>query len=123
MKIHISILALVLFALVGCQSFDKSRSDSNFVINVSFSDSASTEAKDGRLLLMLSDNDEGEPRFQINDGLNTQIVFGMNVSGMGTGQKITFDEEVFGFPYPSLADVPPGEYNVQALLHVYETFN
>ncbi|MGI9550506.1 MAG: alpha/beta hydrolase-fold protein, partial [Aurantibacter sp.] len=34
-----------------------------------------------------------------------------------------FDEEVFGFPYPSLADVPPGEYNVQALLHVYETFN
>lgn len=123
MKTHIPISALVLFALIGCQSSNKSEADLNIAINVSFSDSASSVAKDGRLLLMLSNNDEDEPRFQINDGLKTQIVFGMNVDGMSAGQKKMFGGEVFGFPYKSLTDVPPGEYYVQALLHVYETFN
>ena len=31
---------------------------------------------DGRLLLMLSTGEEGEPRFQISDGLNTQLAYG-----------------------------------------------
>lgn len=92
-------------------------------VNISFSTDASTVPKDGRLLLMLSNNDEKEPRFQINDGLNGQLVFGMNVDAMAPDASITFDDSVFGYPFASLAEVPPGEYNVQALLHVYETFN
>lgn len=92
-------------------------------VNISFSTDASTVPKDGRLLLMLSNNDEKEPRFQINDGLNGQLVFGMNVDAMAPDASITFDDSVFGYPFTSLAEVPPGEYNVQALLHVYETFN
>lgn len=92
-------------------------------VNISFSTDASTAPKDGRLLLMLSNNDEKEPRFQINDGLNGQLVFGMNVDAMAPDASITFDDSVFGYPFASLAEVPPGEYNVQALLHVYETFN
>ncbi|WP_405410391.1 alpha/beta hydrolase-fold protein [Maribacter sp. Asnod1-A12] len=78
---------------------------------------------DGRLLLMLSTDDNNEPRFQINDGLNTQLIFGVNVENWAKDSVITFDETVFGYPYESLKDVPPGEYNVQALLNVYETFN
>ena len=78
---------------------------------------------DGRLLLMLSTNDENEPRFQINSGLNTQLIFGMNVDGMTPNSEQIFDASNFGFPYASLAEVPPGVYWVQALLHVYETFN
>ena len=61
--------------------------------------------------------------FQINAGLNAQPVFGMNVEGMQPGETRVFDEKIFGFPYTSLADLPPGEYWVQGLLHVYETFN
>ncbi|WP_245967218.1 alpha/beta hydrolase-fold protein [Ulvibacterium marinum] len=91
-------------------------------INVSFSEILDKGELDGRLLLMLSDKDGDEPRFQINTGLDTQIIFGMNVEGMKAGKIQKFDANVFGFPYTSLADVPPGEYHVQALLHIYETF-
>jgi hypothetical protein len=31
--------------------------------------------------------------------------------------------EAFGYPIRSLKDVPPGEYTVQAVLNVYETFH
>ncbi|MCJ7466586.1 MAG: alpha/beta hydrolase-fold protein [Maribacter sp.] len=121
MKKRVLLPAIALYSLIGCQTETKKISET--AITVSFSETASPEAKDGRLLLMLSNNFEDEPRFQINDGLNTQIVFGLNVAGMAAGDTTTFDDTVFGFPYTSLAEVPPGDYNVQALLHVYETFN
>ncbi len=108
-----------LLLVLGCQS----KNSRDFEIAVSFSDTTSTEALDGRLLLMLSTNDAKEPRFQINAGKDPQLIFGMDVTGMQPGEKITFDTSVFGFPYKSLEDIPPGEYQVQALLHVYETFN
>lgn len=90
---------------------------------VSFSKGANEQTLDGRLLLMLSTNDEKEPRFQIGTGLDAQLIFGMDVDGMKPEQEIVFDDSIFGFPYPSLNKVPPGEYNAQALLHTYETFN
>ncbi|MCK5440539.1 MAG: hypothetical protein KAJ23_01485, partial [Maribacter sp.] len=112
---------LPLFCVVlGC---DSSNEKSTNTVNVSFSDAIHAENVDGRLLLMLSNDDEKEPRFQISDGLGTQLIFGMNVEGLAAGEIASFDDSVFGYPYGSLADVPPGEYNVQALLHEYETFN
>ncbi|QLG46131.1 alpha/beta hydrolase-fold protein [Costertonia aggregata] len=105
----------------GCNSsFDNT---SDLTIKVSFSDTVGKNALDGRLLLLLSDDFGDEPRFQINDGLNTQLVFGMNVDNLKPGESKTFNSEIFGYPYPKLSEIPPGEYNVQALLHVYETFN
>ena len=105
----------------GCQS-DQTKESTNSV-QVSFSNEISSEAKDGRLLLLLSTDDSKEPRFQINDGPTTQLVFGMNVDQLTSGQSVSFTNEIFGYPYASLSKVPPGDYNVQALLHVYETFN
>ena len=121
MKTLLPCYVLAIVCLMGCQTGNDKNSD--FKISVTFSDDVGSEAMDGRLLLMLSSNDEDEPRFQINDGLKTQLVFGVNVEDMKAGEPKTFDASVFGFPYPSLADVPPGEYQVQALLHVYETFD
>ena len=94
-----------------------------FAISIAFPDLQEREPLDGRLLLMLSDDPSDEPRFQINAGLNTQLIFGMNVEGVEPGQSISFDESAFGFPYENLAGVPPGVYRAQALFHVYETFN
>lgn len=119
MKIQHLFLILLLSVLSSCVS--KSR-DTN-TINVSFSNEVSQQALDGRLLLMLSTNNEKEPRFQINSGLDTQIIFGVDVDAMQADQDISFDDTVFGFPYTSLKDVPAGDYYVQALLHTYETFN
>ena len=114
-------LSFLIICLSGCQSAEEKTSD--IAIKVSFSDNVSSRAQDGRLLLMLSTNNEDEPRFQINSGLKTQVVFGMNVDGMAPNVEQTFDASNFGFPYPSLAELPAGEYWVQALLHTYETFN
>ena len=42
---------------------------------------------------------------------------------MLSGESKTFDNEVYGYPHAHLAEVPLGEYNVQALLNVYQTFD
>ena len=90
---------------------------------VSFTKEMAEEAQDGRLLVMLSNNDASEPRFQINDGLNGQLVFGADVDGMQPGQEVIIDETAFGFPFRSLADIPDGTYYAQALINRYETFH
>jgi hypothetical protein len=77
---------------------------------------------DGRLLLMISNQEGAEPRFQINDGPSGQLVFGRDVDGWRPGDTLTVDAKVAGFPLRSLADVPAGSYTVQVLLHRYETF-
>jgi len=77
---------------------------------------------DGRLLLVLSTEAEGEPRFQVGDDLGSQQVFGIDVEGWRPGEAKIFDASVLGFPLESLAQVPAGTYRAQALLHLYEIF-
>jgi hypothetical protein len=93
------------------------------VFSISFPAELTNEAQDGRLLLMLANNNNSEPRFQITDALNTQLVFGLDVDGMKPGQAVEVDASAFGYPISSLADIPAGEYYVQALLNRYETFH
>ncbi len=100
------IFSILIICLSGCQSAEEKTSD--ITAKVSFSDNISSKAQDGRLLLMLSTNDEDEPRFQINSGLNTQLIFGINVNGMAPNAEQTFDASDHGFPYASLADLPHG---------------
>ncbi|MEL6867227.1 MAG: alpha/beta hydrolase-fold protein [Bacteroidota bacterium] len=76
----------------------------------------------GRLLLLLSNNNKKEPRFQINDGPNTQLVFGIDIEQLKTGQLMTIDHQAYGYPIQTLSELPPGDYYVQALFHLYETF-
>ena len=76
---------------------------------------------DGRLLLLLSNNGATEPRFQISDGDGTQLVFGVNVDDWQSGTR-SVTNSAYGYPLESLSQVPDGEYYVQAVLHVYETF-
>jgi len=90
--------------------------------DVTFPESASKEGLDGRLLLLISTNNESEPRFQISEDLTTQQVFGVDVDGWKAGATKTVDQNAFGYPVHSLAEIKPGEYWVQALLHRYETF-
>jgi hypothetical protein len=89
---------------------------------VSFPAERSAAPLDGRLLLLLSTNDAAEPRFQIGDGPSTQLVFGVDVDGLAPGAEAIIDASALGYPLRSLAEVPAGQYHVQALLHRYETF-
>ncbi len=78
---------------------------------------------DGRLLVMISSNDKEEPRFQISDSPSTEIAFGIDLEGWMPGRAALIDGSVLGYPLSSLRELPPGEYHVQALLHLYETFH
>ena len=85
--------------------------------------SQGTQPSDGRLLVMLAkDPRAGEPRFQINDSVNAQLIFGIDVDGLRPGSAATLDGSALGFPLDSINDIPAGTYSVQALIHKYETF-
>ena len=108
--------------ILSCNS-ESRKIENKVAINISFPDSISEESIDGRLILIFADNDESEPRFQVSEGLDAQPVFGINVEDLKANTAATFNEGVFGFPYKSISQLTPGEYYVQAVLHVYETFN
>ena len=117
---HLTLGMLAALLVFGCAQ--NATDGGNRTLTVSFTATASDTALDGRLLLLLSNDPSAEPRFQINAGLNTQMIFGQNVEGMQAGQAVSFDTSHPGFPYKDLAGVPPGTYRAQALLHTYETF-
>ena len=100
----------------------ESQSQSNLRFAVSFPSERSATPLDGRVLLLISKNNTREPRFQINEDLNTQQVFGIDVDGLKPDAEAIVDAGAFGYPVRSLAQLAPGEYWVQALLHRYETF-
>jgi hypothetical protein len=91
--------------------------------SVTFPQSLSSQPLDGRLLLLLSTNPSTEPRFQIDDTPQSQVVFGVTVDGWRAGQPTLVDLAAHGYPIRNLKDVPPGEYAVQAVLNKYETFH
>ncbi len=90
---------------------------------ISFPHERSSQPLDGRVLLMISSRSDGEPRFQISAGPNTQLIFGIDVSELPPGEAAIIDDDVFGYPLRSVRDIPPGNYTVQALLNRYETFH
>src|SRR5262245_22940862 len=90
---------------------------------VTFPASRCADALDGRILLLLSTDEKAEPRFQIGDGPDTQQVFGIDVDALRPGSTAIVDAVAFGYPLRTLADVPSGEYVVQAVLHRSETFH
>ena len=78
---------------------------------------------DGRIIVMLTTDDSSEPRFQVRPGVQAIQIFGIDVDNLGSGEAVRFDSGVFGYPIQSLSDVPAGTYQIQALLHRYETFH
>ena len=113
--------ALLLIAAVGLAAPAVSFAQPKFAL--SFPEELSKTPLDGRLLLLISTNDEAEPRLQIGDGPRTGLVFGIDVEGLAPGEEAIIDDSAFGYPLRSLAELPTGEYCVQALLHRYETFH
>ncbi len=92
-------------------------------VSVRFPDSLSKKPLDGRLLLVFSKNFSGEPRFQVNDNPSTQQIFGVDVENWQPGTSKIITASAYGYPIESLKNIPAGDYNVQAVLHIYETFH
>ena len=122
MKFKHRLLCVGLFLAIGCTTVSDNTSTSALRFSISFTKDLSGQAQDGRLLLMLANNDKSEPRFQVGEGLKAQLVFGIDVEGMKPGDEIVIDEKAYGFPLASMNEIPAGDYYVQALINRYETF-
>ena len=118
-----AIALLLITSLPKLEFKTNAMSQTKLRFNVSFPETASKEPLDGRLLLLISTNNDKEPRFQISEDLNTQQVFGIDVDGWKPKQIKVVDADAFGYPRRTLTEIPAGEYWVQALLHRYETFH
>jgi hypothetical protein len=98
-------------------------------VTVHFPASSSDKPLDGRLLFLVSNDPKAmtdpkaEPRKQINDTPKTQMVFGLTVDGWKPGVPVIVGRNAKGYPRASLSDIPAGDYTIQAVLNVYETFH
>jgi len=97
--------------------------DTPLTFAISIPETAEGSSIAGRVILILAADEETEPRFQVGAGLGAPQVFGIDVEGLTPGESVVIDADVFGFPKESLAEVPPGEYSVQAVLHEYQSFD
>lgn len=118
MKTNLTSIVTVLFLIIQSCGLP----DSSVSYTITIADDLIDMPLDGRLMLLISSNDNAEPRFQVSDNPGTQLVYGMDVDGMAPGIPLVFDNESFGYPLEHLPDLPAGDYYVQALLHKYETF-
>ena len=111
-KLLLIFLSMALIAVAKGQLF-----------SVLLPDSLSKKPLSGRLLLIFSIDSTSEPRFQIEDGPNSQLIFGMDVDNWKPSTVINFTNSSFGYPIENLKKVPAGNYNVQVVFHIYETFH
>jgi hypothetical protein len=94
-----------------------------FRVEVVVPPASESEPIDGRVLLLFSSRDDSEPRFHVVSRSAPQPFFGIDVEGLPPGEAAVFDESALGYPLESLRELPPGEYNVQAVLNRYTTFH
>jgi hypothetical protein len=98
-------------------------------VTISFPATRSDKPLDGRLLFLVSNDPKAmtdplsEPRLNINDTPKTQMVFGMTMNRWKPGAPMVVGDKAKGYPRASLKDIPPGNYTVQAVLNIYETFH
>jgi hypothetical protein len=91
--------------------------------SITYSEASIKAPLDGRVMLFLAKKNDAEPRFQIQDSPDTQLMFGADAEAWKSNKAFILNgKNSFGYPIQNLADMPAGEYYVQVLLHRYETF-
>jgi hypothetical protein len=78
----------------------------------------------GRAYVVVSTSDRREPRLQVSF-LGVPF-WGKDVRDLAAGERVVLsagEESVVGYPLASIADLPAGDYFVQAVLNVYTKFN
>lgn len=72
----------------------------------------------GRLLVVMASSDRVEPRRLIGrTGRTATPTVGVDVPALAPGDRVILDATAAAFPIEGLADLPAGEYHVQAVLN------
>lgn len=119
-----SLVVLSLATAAGCappggEAVDEDR---DVEVRVSLPEGLADAPLDGRLVVVFSNRDEGEPRFHATEGPDAVPMYGIDVEGWAPGTDAVLSDTVFGFPVGRLGALPPGTYRVQAIVNRYETF-
>ena len=81
----------------------------------------------GRLFLGLSPSADPEPRIAAYNSARQRDgrvpFFAADVAEVGPGETMVIDAAAVGYPYAHLGELPPGDYWVQALVHVYTEYH
>ena len=86
---------------------------------VSFPASAHAEPITGRVFVVISNRETPEPRWQVGFWGDASPLFGADVDQLKPGQTAVIDGTTLGYPPASPADIPAGDYYVQALMNIY----
>jgi hypothetical protein len=113
---------LLLSIAFACTPPDSDPEYSDLRFEITLSPELDTGPLDGRVLLLLSVAGDPEPRFQRLRGSDPPQIFGGDVEALRPGESTMLDGGSRGYPAEALADVPPGDYFVQAVYNVYTTF-
>jgi hypothetical protein len=119
MKSVHSVTAAALFAL----AFSLATTGAAFEIEVTVPAGLDDAHVNGRVILLISTDSDTEPRFQARPGVDAIQIFGVDVDDLLPGGTVRIDATVLGYPSQTLDDLPHGTYQVQAVLHRYETFH
>jgi hypothetical protein len=75
----------------------------------------------GRVFVFIAKDPTVEPRLQ-GGGVVSVPFFGMDVAHLTAGNPAIVGEHAVGYPFPSIDQLPAGDYYVQALVSVYTRF-
>jgi hypothetical protein len=92
---------------------------SDLRFKVSFPASTHAQPITGRVFVMISNREKPEPRLQVGFWGDTAPLFGADVVQLKPGDAAWINGTTLGYPPTSLADIPAGDYYVQALINVY----
>jgi hypothetical protein len=91
---------------------------------VSFPTSLSDHPLDGHIMLGIAKEAKPEPRYQLHEEeADSAQFFGLDVDALAPGKSAVIDSSTLGYPVVSLDRLPAGDYYVQAVLNIYETFH
>ncbi|HEV2386744.1 MAG TPA: alpha/beta hydrolase-fold protein [Candidatus Acidoferrales bacterium] len=106
-------VAVLVIVMAGCAGAPGPK------FEISFPASARGQATTGRVFVVISTKDKPEPILQAGSWTDRSPVFAADVTQLRPGQAAVIDRSTSGYPLASLADIPAGDYYVQALLNVY----
>jgi len=111
---------LVAAALSACSTSPGIR------VTVSIPESVRAEPLTGRLFLAIAPSESPEPRIAAYNSARQRDgrvpYFAIDLDQLTAGTPVTIDRSAIGFPYPSLDQLPAGDYWVQAIVNVYTKF-
>src|SRR5258708_8568133 len=90
---------------------------------VSFPAVVRGESLTGRVFVFVTMDSSPEPRFQAGEIGLTAPFFGRDVSALAPSATVIVDASAQGFPLHSVAELPEGDYYVQAVANVYTRFD